>query len=50
MSHDSESDFDVEGYDFAPDEPVLQGTHPQESVSQDSIEADQPQAYVFQLE
>lgn len=38
MSHDSESDSD-----FAPDQPMLQDSHPQESVSQDSIEADQPQ-------
>lgn len=53
MSHDAESDSDLESDDVAPDsdlESVLQDCQPQESVSQDSTEAEQPQTCPVPLE
>lgn len=50
MSHDSEFDSDLESDDVTPAEAVLQNCQPQESVSQDSFEADQSLASPVQLE
>lgn len=44
-----ESDSDLES-DIAPAEPMLQNCQPQESLNQNSIEADKLQAFPVQLE
>lgn len=50
MSHNSETDSDLESDDVILPELVLQDSQPQDLVRQDSIEADQPHASIVQLE